>query len=60
MKKGLASWLSGFIIILSSFMVSCGEKDNSSTATKNNGNTCKITVRSDGNGLVSIKDYLQA
>jgi hypothetical protein len=60
MKKGLASWLFGFIIILSSFMVSCGEKDNSSKATKNNGNTCKITVRSDGNGLVSIKDYLQA
>ena len=60
MKKGLALWLFGFIIILSSFMVSCGEKDNSSKATRNNGNTCKITVRSDGNGLVSIKDYLQA
>ena len=60
MKKGLALWLFSFIIILSSFMVSCGEKDNSSKATKNNGNTCKITVRSDGNGLVAIKDYLQA
>ena len=33
MKKGLASWLFGFIIILSSFMVSCGEKESSANVT---------------------------
>ena len=59
MKKGVFWCLLGFIVILSSFMLSCGEKENSSKTIKNDGNTCKITVRGDGDGSVAIKDYLQ-
>ena len=53
MKKGVFWFLLGFIVILSSFMLSCGEKENSSKTIKNDGNTCKITVRGDGDGSVS-------
>lgn len=50
MKKH-ASILLGLLVVFSSLFVSCDENELDS-------NICKITVKSEGNGIVSITDYI--
>ena len=50
MKKHV-SILLGLLVIFSSLFVSCDENELDS-------NICKITVKSEGNGTVSITDYI--